>query len=637
MTMLDRMRRHKAWLKWSLGIVVATFVLLYVPSFLNPASVGAAPSDMLATVEGRSITVGTWQRVYQQQVAALQSQYGGAINDQMLKQLGIAQQVLQQLIDEEAMGAEADRLGLTVSDGELRERILRLPMLQANGAFVGDAVYRQFLASQRPPLTAAEFEGMLRQSLQAEKLQEAVTGWIAVSDEEADAEFRRRNQKVKLELAVFAADQFREGVNPSQADIEKHFADNRETYRVPDKRRVKYLAVDPEALRATVTVAAAEIEARYRANIAVYSTPEQVRASHILFKTEGKDEATVRAQAERVLARVTAGGDFAALAREFSEDDVSKVNGGDVDYFGRGAMTSAFENAAWALEVGATSGLVQSEYGFHIIRVTDKKAAATRSLDEVRAQIEDQLKWEKAQAEASKLASELEGEIDDPTDLDRVAVSRGLRVADSGLFSREEPLAGLGFAPAVAAEAFNLEPGKVSGLLRTSQGFAFITVEEIKPSYLPELVDVSETVRQDVIRVQAVALARARAEALARAGGAFASAARAQGVTVKTTELVTRETPLPDVGVSKAVDDAVFALKAGEKSGAIVTPNAVVVARVVEREDVTPDAIATGRTALKAEMRQQQRGAFFSAYMNKAKQNMEIGFNENALNVVLGR
>lgn len=637
MTMLDGMRRHKGWLKWSLGIVVAAFILLYIPSFLTPPAVGAAPGDKLVTVEGRTITVGEWQRSYQQQVMALQSQYGGAIDEQMLRQLGIAQQVLQQLIDEESMIVEAGRVGIEITDGELRERIVRLPMLQVNGQFVGDGQYRQFLASQRPPLTAAEFENMLRRSLEAERLEELVAGWIAPSDADVDAEYRRRNEKVKLELAVFTADQFRDGITPSDADIAAHFAANRENYRVPEKRRVRYLAVDPESLRATVTVLPLEIENRYRQNIAMYSTPEQIRASHILLKTEGKDEAAVRAQAEQVLARVNAGGDFAALARQYSEDEGSKVNGGDLDYFGKGAMVPEFENAAWALEVGATSELVQSPFGFHIIRVTDKKAATTRTLEDVRAQVEDQLRWEKAQAEAARLATELEGEIDDPADLDRVAGSRGLRVSDSGLFSREEPLAGLGFAPAVAADAFTREPGTVSGLLQTSQGFAFVALEEIKPSYVPELTEVTDRVRQDVIRAQAVELARARAEGLARARGNFASAARSAGGTVKTTELVTRDTPLPDVGVSKAVDDAVFALKTGETSAPIVTDNAVVVARVTEREDVTPEAIEAGRAALKAEMRQQQRNAFFSAYMNKAKQAMRIEFNEAALNVVLGR
>jgi len=638
MTMLDRMRRHKAWLKWSLGIVVVAFVVLYIPSFLSPQGVGAAPTDTLATVEGRTITVGDFQRAYQLQVMQLQQAYGGAINDQMLQQLGVAQQVAQQLIDEEAMVAEAERLGIRVTDAELRERIVRLPALQLNGEFVGHDRYRQFLAAQRPPMREAEFEESFRRSLQAEKLEKTVTGWLQLADAEVDAEFRRRNEKVKLDLAVFTADRFREGIEPTDEEIQAHFQANTETYRVPEKRRVKYVAIDADALRATVPVTPQEIEARYRENLSTYSTPEQVRASHILLKTEGKDEAAVRKQAESVLAQVKAGENFASLARQHSEDEGSKESGGDLDYFGRGAMVPAFEEAAWTLEPGETSDLVQSEFGFHIIRVTDKRAATTRPLDDVRAQIEDQIRWEKAQAEASRVAAEIEDDVDDPSDLGRVAAEHGLMVSDSGLFSRDEPLAGLGFAPAVAAEAFRMEQGQVSDLLRTSQGFAFIALEEIKPSALPALDDVRETVRQDVIRTKAVDVARARAGQMARtAGRNFAAAARSAGVEVKTTDVITRGTALPEVGISPAVDEAVFGLEQGQTSEPIVTDNAVVVARVTERESVTPEALEEGRAALRAELLQQRRNAFFAAYMTKAKQKMRIGLNDNALSVVLGR
>ena len=128
-----------------------------------------------------------------------------------------------------------------------------------------------------------------------------------------------------------------------------------------------------------------------------------MRASHILLKTDGKDEAAVRKAAEGVLAKVKGGGDFAALAKQYSEDDLSKVKGGDLDYFGRGAMVKEFEDAAWALEPGQTSDLVRSQFGFHIIRLTARRPAATRPLQEVRPQIEDGIRFEKARAEAAEL------------------------------------------------------------------------------------------------------------------------------------------------------------------------------------------------------------------------------------------
>jgi peptidyl-prolyl cis-trans isomerase D len=636
MTMLDRMRRHKAWLKWSLAIVVVAFVLLYVPSFLTPAGVGAAPSDVVATVEGREITVRAYQVAYQQQVGQLQGAYGDQINEQLLRQLGIAQQVVQQLIDEEAVLAEADRLGVTVNDGELRSRIVRIPGFQEDGRFIGTERYRQILASQRPPLRESEFERQLRQALVAEKLQGAVTDWIQVSAADVEEEYRRRNERVQLELATFTADRFREGVEPTDEEITVYFAANVEDYRVPEKRRVRYLSIDAEALRNTMTTTPQEVEARYRQNLQTYSTPEQVRARHILFSTEEADEAEVRAEAEAVLEQARGGGDFEALAREHSDDASNAPMGGDLDYFGRGAMVPEFENAAFALEPGEISDLVQTPYGFHIIKVEDKRAAMTRPLDEVRVQLEDQIKIEKAQAEAQRLADDVAGQVDSPSDLDAVASARGLAVGDSGLFTRDEPLAGLGFAPAVAAEAFTMEVGDVSEMLRTNQGYAFITLTEIAPSALPALEDVGDTVREDVITAQALDRARERAAAVAEAGGAgFARAARAAGVDVKSTELITRGSVLPDVGASTAVDEAVFAVERGEVTPPIETPDAIVVARVVERGEIDQATFEEERQGLRTQLLQQRRNEFFSAYMSKAKQRMRIQFNDDTIRTIL--
>jgi len=636
MTMLDQMRQHKNWLKWSLGLVILTFVVLYVPQFLRQQAVGAAPDDVLATVNGRRVTSGTYQRIYNQQLAQMRSAYG-ELNDQMIKQLGIGPRIVQQLIDQEAVLAEADRLGITVSDGELRERLLRYPAFQENGQFIGEARYRQMLDGARPPIKPAEFEDELRRTLTAEKLDTALGGWIRVTDAEVEQEYRKRNEKVKVELAAFTANQFRSGIVATDAEIAAKFAASPDSYKIPEKRRVRYLSIDAEALRAKMTVTPAEVEQRYRDNAATYSTPEQVRASHILLKTEGKDEAAVKKVAESVLAKVKAGGDFAALAKQYSEDDASKVNGGDLDYFGRGAMVKEFDEAAFALKPGETSGLVKSQFGFHIIKVIDKRAAATRTLADVRTEIENQIRYEKAQAEASRVADEVAAKVSKPADLDAVAKERGLSVGDSGFFARDEPLAGLGFAPSVTAEAFTLEQGKVSGVLRTNQGYAVVALTETKPSYVPKVEEVRDKVKDDVIRAKAVELARAKAETMAQAAKTnFAAAAKAAGVDVKTTDFISRGSALPEVGVSDRVDSALFALKTGETTAPIATDNAVVVARVKERQEIDAAAMTAARDQLRAELLQQRRNTFFAAYMTKAKAKMTVTYNQAALQTIIG-
>jgi peptidyl-prolyl cis-trans isomerase D len=317
MTMLDRMRRHKSWLKWSLALVVVAFILLYIPDFLrakDPVS-GAIPSDQIAQVNGRGVSVLEFRTAYQRQVAAYKQAYGANVSEQLLKQLGFEQQVLQQLITEEAMVAEAGRLGMTVTDGEVRQRILAMPQFQLNGQFIGEAQYLAMLNSARPPMTPGEFEASLRRQLLVEKLRAVVTDWVAVTDAEADAEYARRNEKVKVQLVHVPSSAFLGQMTATDAEIGAYFDANKETYRIGERRKVRYVLVDVESLRQGIIVPSREVERYYNDNIEMFSTPEQVRASHILFKTEGKDEAAVKAAAQKVLQEAQGGADFAALAK----------------------------------------------------------------------------------------------------------------------------------------------------------------------------------------------------------------------------------------------------------------------------------------------------------------------------------
>ncbi len=639
MTMLDRMRQHRNWLKWSLGLVVVTFIWLYVPDFLAPPQGGITSTEVVAEVEGRQITAGDFRRVYYEQVQAYRTAYGGNLSDDMLRQLGLDQRLLQQMIDEEAALAEAARLGIAASDAELRERILTMPAFQENGRFIGDERYRQLLQLQRPPMSPAEFEARLRRSLVVEKLRRALTDWITVPDEDVDREFRRRNEKVKLELAALPADKFRQAVTVTDAEIAAAFDADREKYRIPEKRRIRYVLVDLQALRDRVQVAPDEVQRYYEDNQDQYSTPEQVHAAHILFKTEGKDEAAVRKTAEAVLAKAKAGAEFAALARQYSDDEASKEKGGDLDFFGRGAMVPEFEEAAFSLPPGTVSDLVKTQYGFHIIKVLEKRPAVTRSLDEVRAQIEDQIKWERAQAQARRLAESASGAIRRPADLERVGKARGLKVAESGFFQRDEPIANIGFAPEVGAWAFQLAPDEVSPPIRTSQGFVILAVTGRQDAYVPKLDEVKDRVREDVTVKKALDAARQQAALLAREArktGDLARAAKVANATVETTaDLVTRGTALPGVGLSPAVDRVAFSLAPGAVSDPIVTDTAAVVIKVVDRKDVTEAELSAGREGLRQELLEDRRNRFFNAYMTKAKQRMRIEINRQAIQQII--
>jgi peptidyl-prolyl cis-trans isomerase D len=645
MTMLDRMRRHKGWLKWSLFIVVLAFIFLYSPSFLDePGAAGL--NDVVASVDGRKITVARFRRVYQQQMQSYRSAYGGNVDEKLLKQLGLDQRIVQQMIEEETALAEAKRLGVSATDEEVRERIAVLPGLQENGRFIGEERYRQMLLMRNPPMRPDEFEEEVRRGVTVEKLQAALTAWITLGDKEVDEEFRRRNEKVKLAVVAFPAEKFRAGLVATDAEVAAYFEEHKNDLKVPEKRKVRYALIDMQGIRNRTQISAQDILRSYEDNQQQYSTPEQVRASHILLKTEGKDEAAVKKQAEELLAKVKGGADFAQLATKTSQDEGSAVKGGDLDYFGKGKMVPEFDKVAFSLAPGQMSDLVKTQYGFHIIKVTDKKAATTKPLEEVKAQIEDQLKWDRAQAEAQRVSDDVAGKLKQASDFDTVAKPRGLTVAESGMFSREEPITGLGMAPAAVERAFELKDGEISEAIRTPQGFAFIMVTGRQDAYVPKLEEVKARVHDDVLKKKAVDLARQRATEVAAQmkSGDFNAAAKAAGAEVKTTDFIARGAPIPDVGTSPGVDAVGFALPPGGISEPIVTDTGAVIVKVLEKKDASEAPAAAGveptpgaapppasKDTLKTELLSERRNRFYAAYMTKARERMTVTINRELI------
>jgi peptidyl-prolyl cis-trans isomerase D len=629
MTMLDRMRRHRGWLKWSLGLVAVTMVIFFIPQdYLQPSTtVGAAPGETIAEVNGHALTVGDFQQRYLLQIQNYRNQFGGNISEQVLRQFNIDQQVLSQMIDEQAALIEADRQGIRVSDEELAQQIFAIPQLQENGRFIGEERYEQLLLSQNPPVTKSQFEESLRRSLVLDKLRGAITDWIGVSDSELENEYRRRNEKAKLQVVALTADKFRSQVTVTDAELAPYFDAHKTDYRVGEQRKIKYLLLDRDQARQRVVVPPNDIQRYYNDNIQQYQTPERVRASHILLNTGGKDEAAVRKQAEEILAQVKSGADFAELAKKYSEDPGSKDKGGDLDFFPRGQMVPEFEAAAFSLQPGQISDLVKTQYGFHIIKVVDKQTGATTPLEQVRAQIQQTLASQIADRQITDRARQLADKVKKPADLNDAANELGLKVEESGFFQRTEPVPGLGAAPQVADAAFRLEDNAVSEALASPRGPVFVTVTGKKAAYTPKLEDVRDRVREDLIRSRATELSRQRAAAIAaqlKSAPDFAAAAKALGFEAKESQLVSRDAALPDVGVNPQVDKIAFALPKGAISDPIETTDATVIVRVADRDDVTPDEFRLAKERFRAELVNERRNRFFTSYMTKAKERLKI-------------
>ncbi len=388
------------------------------------------------------------------------------------------------------------------------------------------------------------------------------------------------------------------------------------------------------------TCRTADIERAYTANLEQYTTPEQVRASHILIKTEGKDDAAAKAKAEDVLKQVKApGADFAALAKKYSEDESNASKGGDLDFFGKGRMVPEFDTVVFAMTPGQISDLVKTEYGYHIIKLTDKKTGSVRKLDEVRQQLTEQLAYERAQTQATTLAETIEPQIKTPADLETVAKAQGLTVQETGFFAKDEPILGVGSSPEMTARAFSMKTGEVSGILRSGRGFVVETLTATQASYLPKLEEVKDKVKDEVVKERARDMAKQKAADLAaklKTAPDFEKAAKAAGAEAKTTELVTRDSPLPELGTASEVLDAAFKLPEGAVSDPLSTDNGSAIVKVLEKKETTAADLTASKDAFRNEVLNDRRNRFFSSYMVKAKQKMKISVNRDALQRVIG-
>jgi peptidyl-prolyl cis-trans isomerase D len=545
--------------------------------------------------------------------------------------------VLEGLIQDALILVEAENQGLKVTDAELSERIVQDPSFQNEGRFIGRQAYLQILADNA--LTPGQYEEQLRAQLLRGKLQEIITDGVLVSTAEVEEEYRRRNEKASLEYVVTSKDAFKEGIEVSDQDIASHFEANGEDYRLPTQRKIRYLTMSPQPFQPAVNVSEREIERHYNRNLHLYETPAQIRASHILLKTADKEVDEVRSRAEEVLAEVKSGADFAQLARKYSED-TSAEQGGDLQFFGRGDMVPEFEQAAFSLAVGEVSDLVQSPYGFHIIKVTDRQDPLARPLDTVRDEIRGALVQEKAQDMMGGAVESASEYLRSTNNLEGLAQQYELLTTkETPFFGQQDQIPELGGSLELRSLIFEHPLGTVSPAIRHGDNYIYFEVLEEAEPRIPPLEEIKEQVRKDILDDKAMELARARAEEvkseLGRARDPSATA-QAAGLELKTTDSFYQGTQLPEAGRSAAIQEAAFSLEPGSFSDPLPTNTGYVVLRVTERTEFSPETLLSERDEFTEQLLAEKRQRVWAAYLQTLHQRYSVQVNRETLRRLTG-
>jgi peptidyl-prolyl cis-trans isomerase D len=616
-----------------LVLICASMAITLIPGFGSNLGIGSTPAGVLATIGDQSVTVPEVQREAR---AMIRQQFprGGPQAAMLLPYF--ASQAAEQLINEKALVAEAHRLGLRVSDDELRDELQHGQlgqMLFPDGKFVGQEQYEDFV--QRNDMTVPQFESLEKDYILVRKLRALVSSSAFISDAEVRTEFNQRNTKVKFEYAVITQADILKGLHPTDEELKAFYERNKATYNnsIPEKRKIEYVVVDSSKVAAAATVTDQDLQTYYSQHREEYRFPDQVKVSHILIKTplpapgakeDEKGIADARAKAEDVLKQVKAGGDFAKLAEKYSDDPGSAKNGGELGWIGRGRTVPEFEKAAFSLGKGQTSDLVKSSYGFHIIHVEDKQAAGLKAFADVKGEIEEKVRQEKiahaTEAAGNSLLSQARND-----GFDKAAAAKGDTPVTTEFFSRTDSLPGLAPNPQFMEAVFNEAEKAPADVVQVPQGYVVFQLLGIKPPATPSFEEIRSKVESEFKNERAAFLLQQKTQELsdrAKAGHDLKKAAKDLGASVKTSDLVAPDGQVPDIG-SMSSATAVFSLKPGDISAPITAGGNGVVAQLLEKQAPTDQDFAEKKDGIRQSLVEAKQNDLFGLFVTNLRKDME--------------
>ena len=606
--MLDLFRRRKSGLKFTLWIVIFALsggmVLLFVDV---PTGVGVTLGNReVAVVAGSRITLAEYRRAFGRLYESYRQNYRmDSLDPAILKQLGLPQQALDGLINQYAVDHEASRLGIEVSPKEVAEYIATNPAFQEAGSFIGAERYKQILQANN--FSISEYERNIRMDILGQKLRSVLTDGIIPTLEETHQEFVVRNQEIKLRyVAIDPGELAPEQV--AEEELQAYFEEHGDEYQVEEMRSVRVVEV---------SVKADELELReedIRTRMTTLNESDQVRASHILISTASREDAEAREAASEILSQLREGADFAELATEHSDDPGSGTQGGDLGFFERGQMVPEFERTAFSLEPGEISDLVKSQFGYHIIKVTEAPKIDRRKV------AEEQLREEGAKTQALNLATKMIYQVKERTSLEDISQQHGLEMKETAFFSLGDVVPGLQVRSDFNQQVFTLSAGQVlERPYENGNTYLVAALLATQPAQAMTLEEAREQVTDDFKSARGEEIARERAFALsasARQEKGLTQAARAQRMKTTSTDFFKQWVSIDEtLGSAQAVHERAFQMEPGEVSPALLVSDRYVVFELAEKSSIDEQAFEQDKEQIREALTGKQRMEFYQAWL----------------------
>ena len=638
--MFDLFRSREKNTRIMLGVMLA-LVALSMLVYLIPGGVGGGSSvggeNVVASVGGDKITTADVQRT-------IQSITRGQNLPKGIMAMYLPN-IVNQLIESKAMAFKAREMGLSVSDQDLADTLQAEFAAQMGGKFDIDT-YKAFLTQQG--LTPIDFERQERDSILASRLETMERQAILVSDADAKAEYQRKNLKVGLQYIGFEGKDFSVKVNHDPGAIKAYFDKNRSEFKIPEKRDVGLIVGSTAAFLQNVKVSEAELQKEYQDSIDSFRTPERVRIRHILIKTQGKpkEEAPkLKAKADDLLKQIKAGADFAELAKKNSEDPGSAEKGGELGFVTHGQMVPNFEKASFSLKPGETSGVVETEYGYHILQCEEKQDAHTQSFEDARPQLFAEAQKQQGTEALNRAMDAARDQVaKTPVKAQEIATGLGLQFFKLDGITAGSPLPQISDVPALSSAIFATAKGGVTDVVNSDkQGkSAFAEVNNVLPTRNAEFGEVQDQVAARYTADESNRLAAQAAKTAserARKGETLEAIAKDYGLSVKTAAPFAVDGAAEGIGQGSQLA-AAFKANSGDIVGPVTVNANQFVCRVTDKTPADMNQFSQNKAAVVDSLMQQrlqvQAPLFRDSIVADLKKRGKIKTNDATISRLIG-
>ena len=510
--MLESMRNQaQSWIaKVILGGIVLSFALWGVGDYFTGNQV-----EYVAEVDGKPITDSAFSQAYERQLNAYRSMLGKQFSKELAEQLGIKEETVQTLINRRLMLNEAQKLGLTAPEAALMASLQADPAFQSPDGF--DVNRYKIITRNMGFRTTRDYEDEQRLNLMVNALQKAIIASAQVNNQDIRDNFNREFEQRVLSAIIVDPASIGKKIKINDEQARAYFEAHQQKYRSPLKVKLTAVEISPESFAADMAIETADVEKAYNERIAEFTTPEQRQARHLLIKA-GADEAARKTAFDKInaaKARLDAGEDFVAVAKELSDDSSTADKGGDLGFFAQGSMLPEFDEAAFSTDKGKVSDPIETQYGYHLIKVEAIKPATETALKDVYENLASDIRKARATEEAYKVSQDLDNALGMEDSLKAAATGMDLKAVDIGPISANEALGHqlLGSDAALRVKTFSALPGEIVEIQELDDGrfVALEVTERVEPDTL-SFADAAVQVYEDARIAQAETEARKIAE-----------------------------------------------------------------------------------------------------------------------------